>query len=965
MPSFLKATHYSKTGKMMISEDNQHLSATFHLTSPQILGIISNSGDESTQCFTLSFRLSSFLMVQGQTMQYSSGTNKELIEEISVLKHRIMIFGQSESKRKEIATVSYFLIPFMVAVLLFFGGLASGTCSATSNPLEVRIGSETEFPPYALVDKNGLPSGFSVDLIKAVTNAMGLSIKISTGSWDTVWNSLVSGQLDVLPIVAKLPERQRLVDFSLPHTETYDAFFVRKGEPAIPNIAAARGKEIVVMHSDAAHHELLKRKFEGKLIIVDTIPAGLELISSGKHDAFLCSKLIGTLSIKEHGITGITAGPIIPDYKRAFSFAVKKGDTELLEKLNQGLLIVKASGEYNLIYDKWLAFDDPWRKVQKYLLPTIIAVIAFAVIAGFWLVMLHLLVRKRTRELAEKNEALCHAYDDMEARVRERTAELSQSNQLLQVDITDRKRAEEALRASEELLRQAVRVSNIGIFDHDQLTDTIYWSPRQREIHGWSPDEPITLSDFLGLVHPEDYEGIVAAVRHAHDPQSDGIWKVEHRIIRRDGTIRWLSERSQTFFDGEGDSRHPVRTVGAVHDVTEQKQAVEDKRNLEVRLQKAEQMEMLGNLAGRVAHDLNNVLGVLSGYSELLTERIPAGNPLREFAVNILKSSGKAAAIVEDLLTLTRRGVRVMEAAKFNNIIVNLIATPEFDKLVAYHPNVIVKTELAKDLLNISGSPVHLEKTILNLVSNAVEAISDSGEVKIKTENRYLDKAIDGYQTVMEGDYVVLTVSDTGKGISASEVKNIFEPFYTKKSMGRSGTGLGLAIVWGTVKDHNGYVDVQSIDGKGSTFTLYFPATREKAEEETQKIPMGQYMGHGESLLVVDDIEEQRQVATVLLKQLGYQVKAVSGGEEAVEYLKSNKVDILVLDMIMEPGIDGLETYQRILEINSHQKAIIVSGFSETDRTREAQKLGAGAYVKKPYLKEKIGVAIRDELDRK
>jgi two-component system cell cycle sensor histidine kinase/response regulator CckA len=251
---------------------------------------------------------------------------------------------------------------------------------------------------------------------------------------------------------------------------------------------------------------------------------------------------------------------------------------------------------------------------------------------------------------------------------------------------------------------------------------------------------------------------------------------------------------------------------------------------------------------------------------------------------------------------------------------------------------------------------------VMNLVSNAAEAIVGSGEVKIRTENRYLDKAVRGYDTVEEGDYVALTVSDSGRGISAADMDKIFEPFYTKKTMGRDGTGLGLAIVWGTVKDHKGYIDVQSMEGRGTTFTLYFPVTREKMGEDAQKIPIEQYRGHGESVLVVDDVQEQRQVATTLLMRLGYQVHAVSSGEEAVEYLKCNKADILVLDMIMEPGIDGLETYQRVLEINPHQKAIIVSGFSETERIRKAQELGAGAYVKKPYLMDKVGVAIWDEL---
>ena len=224
---------------------------------------------------------------------------------------------------------------------------------------------------------------------------------------------------------------------------------------------------------------------------------------------------------------------------------------------------------------------------------------------------------------------------------------------------------------------------------------------------------------------------------------------------------------------------------------------------------------------------------------------------------------------------------------------------------------------------------------------------------------------IGGYDEIREGDYAVLTVSDTGMGIPAENMEKIFEPFYTKKTMGRSGTGLGLAIVWGTVKDHNGYIDVQTEVGKGTTFTLYFPVTREELIAQQQKVPIEQYMGKGESVLVVDDIAEQRDVAARLLTRLGYEVHAVSSGEEAVEYLKGNKADILVLDMIMAPGIDGLETYRKVLEINPKQKAILVSGFSETDRVREAQKLGAGAYVKKPYVMEKIGMAIRAELDRR
>lgn len=396
------------------------------------------------------------------------------------------------------------------------------------------------------------------------------------------------------------------------------------------------------------------------------------------------------------------------------------------------------------------------------------------------------------------------------------------------------------------------------------------------------------------------------------------------------------------------------------------KWAEEEKISLAARLHRAEKLEALGQLAGGVAHDLNNVLGVLSGYSELLMEGLPEENLLRKYAENILTSSEKGAAIVQDLLTLARRGVVTSDVVNVNQLIFNFLKSPVFETIQTHHARITFRTELDSGLLNVKGSPIHLEKTLMNLISNAAEAIAESGAVTIRTENRYLDKAIhQGDDELGEGDYVILTVSDNGQGISAADLNKIFEPFYTRKVMGRSGTGLGLAVVWGTVKDHNGHIDVQSEDGKGSAFTLYFPATRDKAAENAQKIPLEQYMGQGESVLVVDDVKEQRDVATTILTRLDYRVNAVSSGEEAVEYLKSNRADIMLLDMIMLPGIDGLETYERIIASNPHQKAIMASGFSETDRIRKAQEMGVGAYVRKPYLMETVGVAIRAELGKK
>ncbi len=402
-----------------------------------------------------------------------------------------------------------------------------------------------------------------------------------------------------------------------------------------------------------------------------------------------------------------------------------------------------------------------------------------------------------------------------------------------------------------------------------------------------------------------------------------------------------------------------------LRDISEKTRIEEEKNKIKEQLIRAEKMETIGTLAGGVAHDLNNTLGAIVGYPDLLLNTLPAESPLRRPLLAIKQSGERAATIVHDLLTLTRRGVNISKVLNLNDIISGFLEGIEYKKIIEFHPAVKTETKLGTDVLNIIGSPVHLSKILMNLISNAAEAMPDGGNLFISTENKFLDQPVKGYAAVKEGDYVVLTVSDTGIGISQEDIRNIFEPFYTKKIMGRSGTGLGMAVVWGTVKDHDGYIDVDSTDGVGTTFKIYFPATRQEREQEKEQVSVEEYLGNGEKILVVDDAAAQREVAESLLKQLNYKVEKVASGEDAADYMKNNAVDLLVLDMIMDPGIDGLETYKRILQTHPKQKAVIASGFSETDRIKEAQKLGAGEYIKKPYTLEKIGLAVKAELEKK
>ena len=403
---------------------------------------------------------------------------------------------------------------------------------------------------------------------------------------------------------------------------------------------------------------------------------------------------------------------------------------------------------------------------------------------------------------------------------------------------------------------------------------------------------------------------------------------------------------------------------GFIVDISKRKEAEIERKELRAKLIRSKKMESVGLLAGGVAHDLNNVLSGVVTYPDLILMDLPENSRFKNLMLQMKESGEMAAAIVQDLLTLARRGVTSTEILNFNDMINEYLNSPEYKNLINYHSNLFIKTSLSPDLFNIKGSVIHIKKVIMNLMSNAVESMQNGGNITVSTKNQYVDIPVTGYDEIQEGDYIIFTIEDQGSGIDSKDLKKIFEPFYTKKTMGRSGTGLGMSVVWGTVQDHEGYIDAKSIPGKGTIFTLYFPATRKNIVKIEEAILIDDYTGSGESVLIVDDVEIQRNIAANLLTKLNYLPKAVSSGEEAVEYIKNNAPDLIILDMIMTSGIDGLDTYKQIIKIRPGQKAIIASGFSENDRVKQVQKLGAGEYIKKPYTLEKMGVAIKKELNK-
>lgn len=554
---------------------------------------------------------------------------------------------------------------------------------------------------------------------------------------------------------------------------------------------------------------------------------------------------------------------------------------------------------------------------------------------------------------------LFHSKNILEERVFNRTRELNDLNTSLQVSVEEHRRSKEELRQSEEKFRAMLEQAAVGVALCDSRTG-MYIQVNQRycDIVGYAFQEFDEMS-FQMITHPDDLQDDLDKMQLLLEGKIRE-FTIEKRYFHKDGSTVWVNVTVSPMWEIGAE---PDYHLAIVEDITERRQAEAALRESEEKLTRSKKMESLGLLAGGVAHDLNNILSGIVSYPELLLLDLPEGSRLIKPIETIRQSGVRAAAIVQDLLTVARGVAITREPINLNDIMRDYLDSPEFKKTAQFHPQVSISSDLDPNLLNINCSQVHVRKAIMNLVSNAAEAIYGNGRVTMVTANCYVDRPLSGYDTVRTGEYALLSVTDTGPGISPGDLERIFEPFYTKKVMGRSGTGLGLAVVWNVVQDHQGYIDVTTGDD-GTTFDLYLPITRAEISNVDIPAPVTDFRGNGEIILVVDDVGSQREISCEILSRLGYETLALASGEEAVAYLQDNQVDLVLLDMIMDPGINGRETYARIVERHPGQKAVIISGFAETSEVREAQKLGAGQYIKKPVTLEKIGVAVREELAR-
>jgi len=526
-------------------------------------------------------------------------------------------------------------------------------------------------------------------------------------------------------------------------------------------------------------------------------------------------------------------------------------------------------------------------------------------------------------------------------------------------DITNRKKAEIALKESEKKYRMLFEGIRNGIV----LLEAIY-----------DADGNICDARYIEMNHVyQVYTGLTREKANGRTvmemlPATQKRWLDTLDIaIKKGKLIRFemYHEGTQKHYAVSAYSPGGNMVVGVFRDITREKEVEQEKLKMQEKLNRSQKMEAMGLMAGGVAHDLNNLLSSVISYPELLLMNPAFPDNFRRPVERIKEGGLRAAAIVSDMLTIARGVASRKEIAGINKMISDYLDSFEHQEMMDACPDIVIETKLAPNLHPIVCSPVHMRKVLMNLVSNAMESVKSGGKIVISTRNQNLDNPVPGYADVRAGAYAVLSVADTGGGISSEDMPHIFEPFYSKKKMGRSGTGLGLTVVWNTVEDHQGYIHVDS-GASGTRFDLYFPASGMAAGDSTVNSGRraSSLKGSGQKVLVVDDEESQREIARQILMELGYQVETAASGEKALAYLKGNAVDLIVLDMVMGTGMNGRQTYQEALRIHPGQKAIIVSGFAETAEVREVQRLGAGQFVKKPYMMDTIGAAVKAELLR-
>ncbi len=774
--------------------------------------------------------------------------------------------------------------------------------------------------PAVFLDENQQPAGFFIDILENIAKEEDWELQYQHGSFLEMLTLLKKGEITLMPAVAYSTEREKFFNYADTTLFANWASLYSRNNLEITSLTDLEGKKIVVKQGDI--HFLALKEMLGDFYVscrfleTDDYETALEFIDHKAADIAVVGKLYGNRMKKKFSIK---ATPIILNPVEIRFAASKSFPQEMLQILDNHLQKMKNSegSVYYWALNKWFTTERS-NKLPPWLITALYSTAGCILLLIIIIAIFKQQLNKRTRELKTLNTNL-------------------------QAEIQERKSIEEDLRKIARMVDASQNA--MALIDRDYQHIFINHTYKKLFCEAAETSSLVSLKQLVA----NDFFTATLLPLIKRCLAGEVLQLVTPAWIKQEKES-WWNITFSPYYDQQGNI---TGFVASIHDFTE-------RMELENKLKMKQKMEAVGLLAGGVAHDLNNILSGIVSYPDMLLLNRDKDDPLTKPLTTIKKSGERAAMIVQDMLTMSRRGSRSLTPINLNTIIRDFLESLEYKKIISQE-NITINTHLAENLNNSLGSEAHLSKIIMNLFINAIEAIKDDGSITITSSNTTLLKKYKGFEIIPAGDYVTVSITDTGSGMTETEKNRLFEPFYSTKVLGRSGSGLGLSIVWACMKDHNGFIDIQTAINEFTRFTLYFPITTE-LKIKKEKLDIETIHGNKEMILLVDDLEEQRELGKEILTTLGYSVTLASSGEEAVELCKSNDYRLLILDMIMPGGIDGLETYKQILQIKSEQKAIIASGFANNDKIREAINLGVSSYIQKPFSIMEMAITIHNEL---
>ena len=527
----------------------------------------------------------------------------------------------------------------------------------------------------------------------------------------------------------------------------------------------------------------------------------------------------------------------------------------------------------------------------------------------------------------------------------------------LLVDITKRKKAQDELKTNEERLRLALAAANQGLYDLNVQTGEATVSPEYATMLGYDPaDFHETNAKWIERLHPDDHEPVAAAYRD-YIAGKISEYRVEFRQRTKPGDWKWILSLGKVVeYNPAG---QPLRMLGTHTDITGRKQAEEEKQKLQAQLLQAQKMESVGRLAGGVAHDFNNMLQTILGYSDLSLAQVEATNPVHEGLLEIRKAAMRSADLTRQLLAFARKQTANPKIIDLNDTVSGMLKM--LQRLIG--EDIDLAWLPGHSLWPVKMDPSQLDQILANLAVNARDAIADTGKITIETENISLDTAYcTGHPDALPGKYVQLMVSDNGCGMDKETTAQIFEPFFTTKEQGK-GTGLGLATVYGIVRQNNGFVNLYSEPGQGTTFSIYLPSFISETVPVAETSRTEEPLNGTETVLLVEDDAAILDLGMTVLQRLGYTVLAANTPNMAIQLAQEQEgeIHLLITDVIM-PEMNGRELAQRLSSLRPTMQCLYMSGYTANVIAHHGVLDPGIHFIQKPFSIDALGRAVREAL---